>query len=344
MLPASNRGAGMSMGFPDVCLTPAAPAPIPIPYPNIAMNAQAAPFCAKVLVTMMPGLNMGSKIPMTMGDEGGTAHPFFKQMGQYTLGNPIVIMEMMPGISLTMPTTGNMMNDPVGVVAVPSATNVMLTFRTTPDTYDAGACVDLGREITESDTSSQWHGDALVVRIPRFSRDVPARVYAAMRDQPRRVVLDLRGNPGGPLEAALELADDFVPQGTHLATVVDDDGDATEHRARHASHYEQPLALLVDHRTASAAEVFAAALMGAGRCLVVGAPTFGKSSAASLVGVVDGGDAQLQTRAHVLTQVPIDGGLRPDVESDDPLVAALERLSSQCHSLEGVAPQSGAAR
>ena len=69
MLPASNRGAGMNVGFPDVCLTPAAPSPIPIPYPNFAMNAQAAPFATSVFISMMNALNMASMIPVTTGDE-----------------------------------------------------------------------------------------------------------------------------------------------------------------------------------------------------------------------------------------------------------------------------------
>jgi carboxyl-terminal processing protease len=57
MLPASNRGPGMSLGFPDVCLTPSPAGPVPVPYPNIAMNAQAAPFSASVKVNMMNALN-----------------------------------------------------------------------------------------------------------------------------------------------------------------------------------------------------------------------------------------------------------------------------------------------
>ncbi|HVY44443.1 MAG TPA: PAAR-like domain-containing protein, partial [Minicystis sp.] len=60
MLPASNRGAGMNIGFPDVCLTPSGPAVVPVPYPNIAMNAMAASFSPNVLLTMMPALNVGS--------------------------------------------------------------------------------------------------------------------------------------------------------------------------------------------------------------------------------------------------------------------------------------------
>src|SRR4051812_18030329 len=100
MLPASNRGVGMNIGFPDVCLTPAVPAPVPVPYPNIAMNVQAAPFSPIVKVTMMPAINMGSKIPMSLGDDAGVAHPVFKTMGMYTMGNPVVLVNSLPAVNL----------------------------------------------------------------------------------------------------------------------------------------------------------------------------------------------------------------------------------------------------
>src|SRR6185369_4154314 len=127
MLPAANKGVGMNIGFPDVCLTPAGPAVVPIPYPNMAMNAMAAPFVPTILLGFMPALNLGSTIPMTMGDEGGVAHPFFKQMGRYTMGNPKVLLQGLPAITLTSPTSGNNMNNPVGAVLVPSVTTVFFT-------------------------------------------------------------------------------------------------------------------------------------------------------------------------------------------------------------------------
>ncbi len=61
MLPASNSGVGMNMGFPDVCVTPVGPVPTPIPYPNMAMNATAVPFAPNVLISFVPGLNMGAE-------------------------------------------------------------------------------------------------------------------------------------------------------------------------------------------------------------------------------------------------------------------------------------------
>src|ERR1700734_2370282 len=114
MLPASNKGVGMNIGFPDVCLTPAGPVPVPIPYPNMAMNAMAVPFVPTILVSFMPALNMMSKIPLTLGDQPGVATPLFMQMGAYTMGNPIVMLQGLPAVNLTCLTTGNNMNNPVG--------------------------------------------------------------------------------------------------------------------------------------------------------------------------------------------------------------------------------------
>src|SRR6185436_40551 len=98
MLPANNKGIGMSLGFPDVCLTP--PVPLPVPYPNIALNALAAIFSPVVKLCMLPALNMASFMPMTMGDEAGLAHPTFKGTGRYPMGNPIVHIDMLPAINL----------------------------------------------------------------------------------------------------------------------------------------------------------------------------------------------------------------------------------------------------
>ncbi len=74
MFPASTFGGGQCMGMPDVCKTPAPPAPfVPVPYPNIAMLAQANPgSCStKVLINCQPAFHKGSEILMSNGDQPG---------------------------------------------------------------------------------------------------------------------------------------------------------------------------------------------------------------------------------------------------------------------------------
>ncbi len=70
---ANTQMMGMDLGFPDVCLTPAVPAPIPLPYPNIAMGPTAIPSQVKIFVLAMPAHNMGTSTPLTNGDNAGLA-------------------------------------------------------------------------------------------------------------------------------------------------------------------------------------------------------------------------------------------------------------------------------
>jgi hypothetical protein len=76
MFPASCRSGGKCFAFPDVCKTPAPPAPFaPVPYPNIAMNNQAdsGSCSSKVDIDGAPAIMKGTEVPMSSGDEGGTA-------------------------------------------------------------------------------------------------------------------------------------------------------------------------------------------------------------------------------------------------------------------------------
>ncbi len=71
---ANTQLSGVDTGFPDVCLTPAPPAPpIPVPYPNIAAGPMALNAVYKVLFMCAPAHNMGTSIPMTNGDNAGLA-------------------------------------------------------------------------------------------------------------------------------------------------------------------------------------------------------------------------------------------------------------------------------
>ncbi len=319
MMPASNRGAGMNVGFPDVCLTPAAPSPIPVPYPNMAMNVQAASFSPTVKVTFMPALNMGSKIPMSTGDEGGTAHPMFKTVGAYTMGNPIVLVSKLPAVNLLCPTTGNNMNNPLGAVLVPSVTNVFYTLAECESaTAEIGpaalAALDGAVRDVESEPAVRFceaHSTTVVLHVARIVSTLSSLVFNALESSARLraangagrsgaplaspLILDLRGCPGGDAFAALSLADDFLPRGAELATIVEGD-DERVLRARKGDPYLFPLAILVDGKTASAAELFAGCLAAHGRALVVGERTFGKLTAQKVAATARGG--RYETVAH----------------------------------------------
>ncbi len=304
MLPASNRGAGMNIGFPDVCNTIVGPATVPIPYPNFAMNIQAAPFSPTVKVSMMPALNMGSKIPMTMGDEAGTAHPTIKGMGSYTMGNPIVFIDGMPAINLTCPTTGNNMNNPLGAVLVPSAVNVLYCWA--GETV-ASSGVEMPAPLSGEGLTSlaapfdgdpparttALDGGVAWVEIAVFSPELPSAVHAGLsalpRDRVRAIVLDLSACRGGELGALVRFASDFLADGDVVARGRDADGDPVVLRARGGAAWTVPVVCVVGPRTASAAEVLAGTLQEQGRAVIVGERTYGKGRAQTTRGLPGGG-------------------------------------------------------
>jgi carboxyl-terminal processing protease len=339
MLPASNRGVGMNMGFPDVCNTIVGPATAPIPYPNMAMNVQAAPFSPVVKVSMMNALNMGSKIPMTSGDEAGAAHPTIKGMGAYTMGNPIVFIDRLPAVHLTCPTTGNNMNNPLGAVLVPSAVNVLYTYRAphgsdraSVDPYGCAlspadlAALDASLRIAEPVSAGVLLSAGVGhLRVALFAAEAPARAYVEVLRLSalgaRALILDLRGNPGGELDAAVRLAGEFLAAGEVIARIVDAEGDEIVHRAAPGAPSALPLVVLVDGATASAAELFAGSLQAQRRAVVVGETTFGKGLAQQVTPAIDGIEegAFVAYRTVARCLLPdgseIQGaGVRPDLE------------------------------
>ncbi|MBL8742704.1 MAG: DUF4150 domain-containing protein [Myxococcales bacterium] len=287
MLPASNRGPGQALGFPDVCLTPAAPAPVPVPYPNIGMNAQAAPFAVSVKINMMNALNLVSQVPMTSGDEAGSAHPLVKGPERFTTGSPNVFVEGMPAITLACLTTHNNMNCPVGAVIVPSAVNV--TFSRVPGDGDIASGRPLGLDdIVElggaaSGTSviaAALEGDTAHVQMEIFSLSAGTELAAVLEKLTRqgamRAEIDVRGVRGGTVEGAVAALSLFLPAGTVVAELSEPDGDTRRLRSFGGPFLELPLRVRVDGATASAAELFAGSLALLGRAELVGEPTYGK--------------------------------------------------------------------
>ncbi len=283
MLPASNRGAGMNMGFPDVVNTVVGPATVPIPYPNLAQNATATGFATTVYVGMVNALNVGSTMPMTNGDEAGTAGPNMGK-GSYTTGNPIVYVETLPAIQLCAPATGNNSVCGLDAALVPSVSVVSFTQRATSTDL-----VEDYLALAASPVRFSEHDGVLTCRVALVTRDA-ARLFRneiAVRGSTGCLVLDLRGCPGGDLEGAVDLAGCFLEPGSTVASFVDGDGDEELLATRGAPvELSGELRVLVDARTASAAEVLARALERAGgdRVRVEGGPTFGKRSVAGVRG------------------------------------------------------------
>jgi carboxyl-terminal processing protease len=119
-------------------------------------------------------------------------------------------------------------------------------------------------------------------KIPVFqkstARDLESALWDLHRQGMRSLVIDLRGNPGGLLTSAVELADKFVAQGNLVSTRGRSDGEDFDYRAHRAGTWRVPLVVLIDGDSASASEIFAAAIRDNRRGTIVGERSFGKGS------------------------------------------------------------------
>jgi len=142
---------------------------------------------------------------------------------------------------------------------------------------------------------------------------------AATEDGVDGVIIDLRGNGGGSLVEATQLTGIFIKTGP-VVQIRDSDGRVSlEEDKDPAVKYSGPLAVLVDRYSASASEIFAAAIQDYGRGVVLGEPTFGKGTVQSVVPLDrDGVLGQLKVTIAQFFRVNGEGtqhrGVVPDIE------------------------------
>lgn len=121
-----------------------------------------------------------------------------------------------------------------------------------------------------------------VLDIPGFyvglTDDVKVQLQKLQKQNVDSVVIDLRTNGGGALTEAVSLSGLFIPSGP-VVQVRDNNGKVREDSDNDGIvYYKGPLVVLVDRFSASASEIFAAAMQDYGRALIVGEPTFGKGT------------------------------------------------------------------
>jgi carboxyl-terminal processing protease len=168
---------------------------------------------------------------------------------------------------------------------------------------------------------SSWlaNGRVAHVALSEFSSVAPDRLSEAIRDalakKPTGLILDLRGNPGGLLDAAVEIGSYFVEKGP---IVVERSKDGKERVYDRRGPYllgDTPLVVLVDAGSASASEIVAGAIQDAGSGTLIGEKTYGKGSV-QLPNMLSDGSQLRVTVAHWFTPKnrAIDGvGLDPDI-------------------------------
>ena len=155
------------------------------------------------------------------------------------------------------------------------------------------------------------------IRLTNFqkttSRDFDKALWDLHRQGMRSLIVDVRGNPGGLLQASVDVADRFVNDGVIVSTRGRNPMEDYVHRAKVASTWRMPLIVLIDGNSASASEIFAAAIRDHGRGIIVGEKSYGKGSVQGIFPLnISGGGVRLTTakfyspKGNAISEIGVD--------------------------------------
>lgn len=148
-------------------------------------------------------------------------------------------------------------------------------------------------------------------------RDMDAAIQDLMKQGMKSLILDLRFNPGGLLNVAIDMADKFLEKGVIVSTRGRDKTQNYVYRAHKKGTYPNfPLIILVNNGSASASEIVAGAIKDHKRGVLLGIKTYGKGSVQSLIPVGDGKAALKLTTARYYTPSGVcihEKGIEPDI-------------------------------
>jgi carboxyl-terminal processing protease len=221
---------------------------------------------------------------------------------------------------------GLTLNDAVDKMRGPPNSVIKLTIKR--DGVDKPIELSMQREVIHIQVvRSHLEGDIGYIRLTQFNEETDSglrKAVTALRQQAgnnlKGFVLDLRNNPGGLLDQAVAVSDDFLDQGEIVST-----------RARHADDSQRwdakpgditnglPLVVLINGGSASASEIVAGALQDHHRAILLGTGSFGKGSVQTVIPLPGNGAMRLTTaRYYTPSGRSIQGlGITPDVPVEE---------------------------
>jgi len=166
-----------------------------------------------------------------------------------------------------------------------------------------------------------YQADIGYIKIRSFSKNTSSDLDKALADLEKKgitkLILDVRNNPGGLLNQAVEVTDRFLNREN---LIVYTKGRSNEQNMRFTSHdkvagVNYPLIILVNGGSASASEIVAGALQDLNRAIVLGTPTFGKGSVQTIIPLSDGSALKLTTARYYTPsgRVIQENGIEPDI-------------------------------
>jgi len=159
------------------------------------------------------------------------------------------------------------------------------------------------------------------IKLTQFQEQTAADLSKALSqltaEKVNSLVLDLRNDPGGLLNSAVDVTSQFLPPGKLVVYIKDKAGEKNEYRTGGSySYYDKPtMVVLVNQGSASASEIVAGALKDWRRAVILGVQTFGKGSVQSVIPLSDGSGLRLTTaRYYTPSGTSIQStGITPDI-------------------------------
>ncbi|MBM4153604.1 MAG: S41 family peptidase [Lentisphaerae bacterium] len=192
------------------------------------------------------------------------------------------------------------------------------------------------------------------LRVVQFDERTASALDASLgtleKQGARALVIDLRNNPGGLLQAAVEVCSRFLPRGAMVVyTQGRDERQRQTFLVRGApKSFEWPVVVLVNEGSASAAEIVGGALQDHKRAVLVGQRTFGKGSVQTILPMEDGSALRLTTSKYYTPgrRVIHDYGIEPDILIPVPAEdwARILRARAEADPVPGASPPAGASR
>jgi carboxyl-terminal processing protease len=210
----------------------------------------------------------------------------------------------------------------------PVGTTVSLLIERDGETFE----IEIERDVIKIDSVRGEILDENIayVRLSHFgtrtSQELDGVLSDLLAQEPDGLILDLRRNPGGALDAVVDIADEFLPKSTVLIQEFAD-GIEREYNASDKGAVEEiPLVVLIDEGSASASEVLAGAIQDHDRGVLIGQTTFGKGTVQTWQELSNGGGVRI-TFARWLTPDEHwvdEEGLEPDIAVELPEVEEVD--------------------
>lgn len=148
--------------------------------------------------------------------------------------------------------------------------------------------------------------DVLYIRITSFSEDVDTAISKAVKDAEKKykdklkgIIIDVRNNPGGLLDQAVNVSDLFLDKGEIVSTRSRNEEDTVKYTAKPGDIAKGlPIVVLVNDGSASASEIVAGALQDHKRAVILGEKTFGKGSVQTVIPLDNHGAMRLTTARY----------------------------------------------